>query len=521
MRRLLQWTPRRRFRRLAVYAGRCAPPSAIRPASLLAGVHYGSPRAYGEEAGPDGRPRGSVSPLRIAVLAPISWRVPPRHYGPWEQFASLLTEGLVARGADVTLFATADSVTSARLASVVSRGYSETPGVDAKVVECLHIASLFERADEFDLIHNSFDFLPLTYSGLVDTPVLTTIHGLSSPAILPVYRRYNATTSYVAISEADRHPSLDYLTTIHHGIDTDAFALHAAPGGYLLFFGRIHPDKGTAEAIEIAAGAGRPLVIAGIVQDQRYFDQQVAPHLDGKQVSFIGAATAELRSEILGGAEALLHPIRFDEPFGYSVVEAMACGTPVIAFRRGSMIELIDDAYPRRALRTRHAFRRLAAGVAPAFQRLQQAVFERRIGVLEEAGDDASHCLRTGEAVAIGGVVGAYRVAGPLAASRAGMRHDVVLAVDDAELAIVEIRVASLERPHDVLRRVALRQHVERERIDVTQVEGLRFADADAGTHAFVASPAGYGKRGRADAEAAGARTARDDGIGHGVSFAC
>src|SRR5258708_31563113 len=135
------------------------------------------------------------------------------------------------------------------------------------------------------------------------------------------------------------------------------------------------------------------------------------------------------------------------------------------------MIELIDDAYPRRALRTRHALRRLAAGVAPAFQRLQQAVFERRIGVLEEAGDDARHRLRTGEAVAVRGIVGAHRVAGPLAASRAGVRNDVVLAVDDAELAIVEIRIVSLERTHDVPRRVALRQHVERERIDVTEGE--------------------------------------------------
>ena len=166
-----------------------------------------------------------MTPLRVAVLAPISWRVPPRHYGPWEQFASLLTEGLVARGVDVTLFATADSTTSGRLASVVARGYSEDPDVEPKVAECLHIAHAFERADEFDLIHNSFDFLPLTYSGLVDTPVLTTIHGFSSERILPVYQRYNESTAYVAISDADRHPSLDYLATIHHGIDTDAFSL--------------------------------------------------------------------------------------------------------------------------------------------------------------------------------------------------------------------------------------------------------------------------------------------------------
>lgn len=282
-------------------------------------------------------------PLRVAILAPVSWRVPPRHYGPWEQFASLLTEGLVVAGVDVTLFASADSVTSARLASVVARAYSEDPDVEPKVVECLHIAHAFERADEFDVIHNSFDFLPLTYSGLVDTPVLTTIHGFSSQRILPVYQRYDATSAYVAISDADRHPSLDYLATIHHGIDTDAFSRHPAPGDYLLFFGRIHPDKGTAEAIDIALAAGRPLVIAGIVQDQQYYDERVAPRVDGKRVSFIGAVSTDERSELLGGAHALLHPIGFDEPFGYSVVEAMACGTPVIAFRRGSMEELIED----------------------------------------------------------------------------------------------------------------------------------------------------------------------------------
>jgi glycosyltransferase involved in cell wall biosynthesis len=281
--------------------------------------------------------------MRVAMLAPISWRVPPRHYGPWERFVSLLTEGLVARGVDVTLFASGDSLTAARLASVVPRGWSEDPGLDAKVSECLHIAQVFERAGEFDLIHNSFDFLPLTYSGLVSTPVLTTIHGFSSPKIVPVYERYNRTNTYVAISNADRHPALDYLATIYHGIDAGALHLHPAPGAYLLFFGRIHPDKGAAECVEVAARVGMPLVIAGIIQDQAYFDARVAPHIDGDRVRFLGPVRAEDRAEILGGAAALLHLIGFDEPFGLSVVEAMACGTPVIAFRRGSMPELIDD----------------------------------------------------------------------------------------------------------------------------------------------------------------------------------
>ena len=254
-----------------------------------------------------------------------------------------MTEGLAARGVETTLFATADSLTRARLASVVAHGYSEDPDVEPKVVECLHIAHAFERADEYDVIHNGFDFLPLTYSRLVETPVLTTIHGFSSERILAVYERYDATSAYVAISDADRHPALNYLATIHHGIDTDAFALHPSPGDYLLFFGRIHPDKGTAEAIDIAAAAGRRLVIAGIVQDVAYFDERIAPQLDGDRVSFVGPVDGAGRSELLGGAHALLHPIGFAEPFGYSVVEAMACGTPVIAFERGSMGELIED----------------------------------------------------------------------------------------------------------------------------------------------------------------------------------
>jgi len=127
-----------------------------------------------------------VAVLRVAMLAPISWRVPPRHYGPWEWVTSLLTEGLVARGVDVTLFATGDSLTRARLHAVCPRPYSEDPEVDAKVCECLHISEVFEHAGEFDIIHNQFDFLPLTYSHLVRTPLVTTIHGFSSPKILPM-----------------------------------------------------------------------------------------------------------------------------------------------------------------------------------------------------------------------------------------------------------------------------------------------------------------------------------------------
>jgi glycosyltransferase involved in cell wall biosynthesis len=284
----------------------------------------------------------STGRLRIAVLAPLAWRTPPRHYGPWEQFASLLTEGLVACGHEVTLFATADSVTSARLIASSPGGWSDDPSIEPKVAECMHIASAFERAGEFDIIHNGFDFLPLTYSGLVDTPVVTTIHGFSSSRIVPVYERYDATTDYVAISDSDRHPRLHYAATVHHGIDTAAFSCADEIGEHLLYFGRIHPDKGTAHAIEVAQLSGRRLDIAGIVQDEEYFREQVEPHIDGDQIRYLGAVDSSQRVRTLGEAHALLHLIDFDEPFGYSVVEAMACGTPVIAYPRGSMPEIVD-----------------------------------------------------------------------------------------------------------------------------------------------------------------------------------
>jgi glycosyltransferase involved in cell wall biosynthesis len=276
------------------------------------------------------------------MLAPISWRTPPRHYGPWEFVTSLLTEALVARGVDVTLFATADSITAGTLAGVCPRPYSEDPAIDAKVWELLHVAHVFERASEFDLIHNQADFLPLGFSRLIETPLVTTIHGFSSERIVPVFERYQDRVSYVSISAADRHPKLLYAATIHHGIALDAFTFDPFGGEDLLFFGRIHPDKGAAEAIEAARRAGRRLVMAGIVQDQAYHERQVAPAIDGRRVIYSGPVGPDARARTLGSARALLHLINFDEPFGLSVIEAMACGTPVIARDRGSMPELID-----------------------------------------------------------------------------------------------------------------------------------------------------------------------------------
>ncbi len=281
--------------------------------------------------------------MYIAMLSPIAWRTPPLHYGPWENVASLISEGLIARGHDVTLFATADSQTRGTLHSVCPRGYEEDPALIPKVWECLHISELFENADGYDIIHNHFDYLPLTYSRLTDTPLLTTIHGFSSPGILPVYKKYNGKVFYVSISNADRSPELDYIRTVHHGIDIRQFDFQPDPDDYLLFFGRIHNDKGARQAVEIAMACNKKLLLAGIIQDPAYHKKYVAPYIDNDRVMYAGSVGPVERNRLLGKACALLHPIQFDEPFGLSVVESMACGTPVIAFDRGSMPELIEN----------------------------------------------------------------------------------------------------------------------------------------------------------------------------------
>jgi glycosyltransferase involved in cell wall biosynthesis len=289
--------------------------------------------------------------LRIGMLAPVAWRTPPRHYGPWERVAGLITEGLVRRGHEVTLFATADSVSTATLNAVAAHGYAEEgpgPAMDGRVWEALHIANALERASEFDLMHSHLDWLPLALAAQWPVPLVTTVHGFSGPQILPAYRaalRHRNTANLVSISDSDRSAELDYIATVHHGIDMAEFPLDSTPTDRsdLVVFGRIHPDKGTGDAIEIARRAGRRLIICGIVQDEAYFDREVAPHLRDDAVLYRGSVGPDERARVLGAAAALLHPIGFAEPFGLSVIEAMACGTPVVAYRRGSMTEIIDD----------------------------------------------------------------------------------------------------------------------------------------------------------------------------------
>jgi glycosyltransferase involved in cell wall biosynthesis len=203
------------------------------------------------------------------------------------------------------------------------------------------VAHALRRSADFDLVHNHLDWLPLAFSELCAVPMVTTVHGFSGRAILPAYQ--SANSSFVSISDSDRVPELEYLATVHHGIDLTELPFSAVGGEDLVILGRIHPDKGTAEAIDIARRADRRLLICGIVQDEAYFHEQVEPHIDQDRVRYLGSVGPEERARVLGSALALLHPIGFDEPFGLSVVESMACGTPVVAYRRGSMPEIIDD----------------------------------------------------------------------------------------------------------------------------------------------------------------------------------
>ncbi|GGM96047.1 glycosyl transferase [Thermus composti] len=275
------------------------------------------------------------------MLAPIAWRVPPRRYGPWEQVVYDLTEALLDLGVEVVLYATCDSETRAPLRCTAAKPLWEDPEADWKVEEFLHIATAMEEAGAFDLVHNHYDFMPLYFAPFVKVPVLTTIHGFSSEKIKKVYRRYAALphVHYVAISEADKDPGLPYLGVVHHGVDPRRFRVGRG-GEHLLVLSRIHPDKGIKEAILFARKAGLPLKIAGPVQDEAYFREEVAPLL-GDGVAFLGPVDPETRRALLDGAIALLHFVNFKEPFGLAPVEAMMSGVPVLARPLGALPETV------------------------------------------------------------------------------------------------------------------------------------------------------------------------------------
>ncbi len=286
--------------------------------------------------------------MRIGILGPISWRVPPRHYGGWELVAHHLTEGLARRGHQVTLFASGDSVTTAHLVSVVPRPLSEDADLrrHSRAWETLHAAAAFERAGEFDLLHNHLGCYPVCWSPLCPVPLLTTLHGSAAEEDSKlIYERFRD-GPYVSITDAERAlaPDLRYLATVYNGVDPAQFPFDPAVGEYLLVLGRMSPDKGIHLAIEVAERAGLPLVLAGIVppENTQYFAEHIEPHLN-ERIRYVGPADLKRKGELYAGARAFLHLITYDEAFGLTMVEAMACGCPVIAVRRGSVPELIVE----------------------------------------------------------------------------------------------------------------------------------------------------------------------------------
>lgn len=287
-------------------------------------------------------PDPKLRALRIAVVAPVAIPVRPGEGDSIEQLVSLLVEELVRRGHSVTLFATGGSESSADLRSIYPRGYDETDEIwDWRLAETMHAAWAFEQAEEFDLIHNHAYHFALPFTRLVRTPVVTTYHVEMDQDVLAAFARYPE-TRLVAVSECQRASltPLAGISVIPHGIDTDAFPFSPDPGDYLLFLGRMIPDKGPVDAVRIAEQAGLPLVLAG--HPSEYFTEAVEPLVDGERVRYAGRVGPDERNRLLAGAAALVFPNSYPEPFGLVMVEAMACGTPVVATAVGAVPEIVE-----------------------------------------------------------------------------------------------------------------------------------------------------------------------------------
>jgi len=285
--------------------------------------------------------------MRIAQLSNLFESVPPKLYGGIERVVYELTEGLVERGHDVTLFATGDSKTRAKLVAKAPKPMRELGITFPEMYALLTVRELIQQSHQFDIIHSHMSEWGVAFDGIFHAPLVTTLHGqLGVPEFQEVYRATNG-TPLISISNSQRKllPDLHYIATIYNGIQVDKFPFSELPGEYLAFFGRIAEEKGTHLAIEVAKKLKERLIIASKVDplDQKYFEEEIRPHVDGKQVEFIGELDDVQKGEFLKRAKALIAPIQWEEPFGLYLIESMATGTPVVAFERGSVPEVVKD----------------------------------------------------------------------------------------------------------------------------------------------------------------------------------